>query len=174
MLLEDCFELGKLTKLHGYKGDIVLHFFSSTPEDYKDLESVLLEYNQELVPFFFEHKSKLKGSKMIVRFEDISPADSKKLVGAHVYIPLAMLPEIEQEDSFYYHEVKGYSAHQKDGSVLGIIEDVLDNTAQDLFLIVKDSRELLVPVVDDFIVEVNKVEKKIYLDLPEGFIDLYQ
>ena len=53
MLKESCFSLGKITKLHGYKGAVILHIDSSTPEYFKDLESVLLEIGTELVPFFF-------------------------------------------------------------------------------------------------------------------------
>ena len=82
MLKESCFSLGKITKLHGYKGAVILHIDSSTPEYFKDLESVLLEIGTELVPFFFAERGKLNGKKLVVKFEDIRPEEAPRIVGS--------------------------------------------------------------------------------------------
>ena len=82
MLKEQCFLLGKITKLHGYKGAMVLHIDSSTPQYFKELESVFLEFNQELVPFFFAEKGKLNGKKLIVKLEDVSPEQASRFIGS--------------------------------------------------------------------------------------------
>ncbi|MCH1533870.1 MAG: 16S rRNA processing protein RimM, partial [Schleiferiaceae bacterium] len=80
MQKEQCFSLGKITKLHGYKGAVVLHIDSSTPQYFKELESVLLEIDQELVPFFVASRGKLNGKKLVVSFEDVDPNQAKILV----------------------------------------------------------------------------------------------
>ena len=98
MQKEQCFSLGKITKLHGYKGGLILHIDSSTPHYFKDLESVLLDIDQELVPFFLSQKGKLNGKKLLIYLEDVRPEDAYKYVGREAYLPESMLPEAEDVD----------------------------------------------------------------------------
>jgi 16S rRNA processing protein RimM len=50
MTKEDCFELGKITKTHGVKGEVILWLDVDFPEDYEEMDSVFLEVRGELVP----------------------------------------------------------------------------------------------------------------------------
>ena len=97
MQKEQCFSLGKITKLHGYKGAVVLHIDSSTPQYFKELESVLLEINQELVPFFVSTIGALNGKKLVLSFEDIGLEEAKRLVNSAAFLPMHMLPEPEED-----------------------------------------------------------------------------
>jgi len=107
---EQCFSLGKITKLHGYKGAVVLHIDSSTPQYFKELESVLLEINQELVPFFVSSRGALNGKKLVLSFEDVGPDEAKRMVNASVYLPNNMLPDPKKEKSFYDKAIEGFTA----------------------------------------------------------------
>ncbi|MDC1022467.1 ribosome maturation factor RimM [Schleiferiaceae bacterium] len=168
MQKEQCFLLGKITKLHGYKGSMVLFIDSSTPQYFKHLESVFLEINQELIPFFFSQRGKLNGKKLIVTLEDINSEQATSLVGSSAYLPKEMLPSVAE--GFYDKAIIGFKAISK-GEVIGSIVDVIENTAQSLFLI-KGERENLVPAVEAFIKEIDHQNKKVYLELPEGLLDL--
>jgi 16S rRNA processing protein RimM len=167
---EQCFSLGKITKLHGYKGGLILHIDSSTPQFFKDLESVFLEINQELVPFFFAQKGKLNGKKLLVYFEDISPEKASALVGRNAYLPQSMFPEVE-DDLYYDKAIMGYDVIVKDASI-GKIVDVVENSGQNLFVVASNSSEYLIPAVDPFITSLDQAKKIIYLELPEGLLDL--
>jgi 16S rRNA processing protein RimM len=167
---EQCFSLGKITKLHGYKGGLILHIDSSTPQFFKDLESVLLDINQELVPFFLSRKGKLNGKKLLIYLEDVRAEDAHKYVGRKVYLPESMLPKTE-EDSYYDKAIIGYTAW--DGEIeIGEVVDVVENSSQNLFIVEKDEQELLIPAVDAFIESIDSKQKIIYLELPEGLLDL--
>ena len=170
MQKEQCFSLGKITKLHGYKGGLILHIDSSTPQYFKDLESVLLDINQELVPFFLSRKGKLNGKKLLIYLEDVRAEDAHKYVGRKVYLPESMLPKTE-EDSYYDKAIIGYTAC--DGEIeIGEVVDVVENSSQNLFIVEKDEQELLIPAVDAFIKSIDSEQKIIYLELPEGLLDL--
>jgi 16S rRNA processing protein RimM len=171
---EDCFSLGKITKLHGYKGGIILHIDSSTPQYFKELESVFLEINQELVPFFFAKRGKLNGKKMVIVLEDVDPDEASRLVGCSAYLPQSMLPQSEDDDSFYDKAIIGFRAIDVNNgdNIIGVIEDIIENTAQNLFVIVNEEREFYIPVVDAFISRIDNTSKFVYLDLPEGLLDL--
>ena len=53
MRIEDCFQLGHISRLHGFKGEVVAVFDTDRPEAYENLESVFLEDRGELIPFFY-------------------------------------------------------------------------------------------------------------------------
>ena len=170
MQKEQCFSLGKITKLHGYKGGLILHIDSSTPQYFKDLESVLLDIDQELVPFFLSQKGKLNGKKLLIYLEDVRPEDAHKYVGCEAYLPESMLPKAE-DDTYYDKAIIGYKAW--DGpKEIGKVVDVVENSSQNLFVVEKGEQEFLIPAVDAFIKGIDTNEKNIYLELPEGLLDL--
>ncbi|MDG1902739.1 MAG: ribosome maturation factor RimM [Schleiferiaceae bacterium] len=171
MQKEQCFSLGKITKLHGYKGAVVLHIDSSTPQYFKELESVLLEINQELVPFFVSSRGALNGKKLVLSFEDVGPDEAKRMVNASVYLPNNMLPDPKKEKSFYDKAIEGFTAVNQ-GENIGQIAEIIEQSAQNLFLIQSDDNRYLIPVVEPFIERIDHKKKFIYFDLPEGLLDL--
>ena len=148
---------------------MVLHIDSSTPQYFKELESVFLEFNQELVPFFFAEKGKLNGKKLIVKLEDVSPEHASRFIGSSAYLPQEMLPT--PKDGFYDKAILGFSAFNGDKPI-GVIEDVIENASQNLFVIENNQKEYLVPAVEAFIQSIDHTDKNVYLDLPDGLLDL--
>lgn len=172
MQKEDCFYLGKITKTHGFKGNLILHLETDEPELYEKLESVFIEKDGILVPFFFEFAQPYSKGKLLVKFEDISPEEAQRLVNRAIYLPMDTLPELDGTD-FYYHEIIGFTVIDSKHGDIGIIKSVNDSGAQALFEIKSDRKEILIPVVDEWILEVNRKEKFIKIETPEGLVDLY-
>jgi 16S rRNA processing protein RimM len=82
-----------------------------------------------------------------------------------------MLPPLEGT-KFYYHEVIGFEILENDQPV-GTVIKILDQGVQALFEIKKeDGTSSLIPIHDDFILEVNRDSKRIHVQLPEGLLDL--
>ena len=75
MTKEDCYLVGKLTKTHGLKGEMAIWLDVDYPEEYEDLESILVEMKGELIPYFVE-QIQIRANKSIIKFEDV---DSKAL-----------------------------------------------------------------------------------------------
>ncbi|MFA5620894.1 MAG: ribosome maturation factor RimM [Weeksellaceae bacterium] len=172
MQIEDCYYLGKITKLHGFKGNLILHLDTDEPEIYQNMESVFIEKNGMLIPFFFENIGPHSKNKLLIKFEDLTPEEAEKLVNRAVYLPLDTLPELD-EDGFYYHEIIGYKVFDDQKGEIGIIKNVNDSGLQDLFEIDFNGKEILIPIVDDWITEVNHDEQFIKIKTPEGLIELY-
>lgn len=172
MQKEDCYYLGKITKKHGFKGNLILHLETDEPEMYQDMESVFIEVNGILVPFFFETIGPHSKGKLLVKFEDVSAEEAEKLVNHLIYLPMEELPELDGND-FYYHEIIGYAVIDADQGNIGHIQDVNDSGVQALFEIEFNGKEILIPIVDEWILEVNREEKFIKIETPDGLIDLY-
>ncbi|GGC83945.1 ribosome maturation factor RimM [Flavobacterium lutivivi] len=173
MRKEECFYLGKIAKKFSFKGEVLIYLDTDEPEQYEELESVFVEFNKNLVPFFIENSSIHKGDFLRVKFEDIdSEQDADELIGSHIYLPLSMLPKLEG-NKFYFHEVIGFDVVDKRLGNIGKIVSINDSTSQPLFEILFNEKEILIPMIDHFIIEVNRKEKKIILNTTEGLVDLY-
>ena len=173
MRKEDCFYLGKIVKKYSFKGEVLAKLDTDDPELYKELESVFVAMGNNLVPFFIERASLHKDTLLRMKLEEVdSEAEADRLMRAELYLPLEMLPELD-DDQFYFHEVIGYQIEDERYGLVGVLEGVNDNTAQALLEIDRDGKQVLSPLNDEFIVKVDRDNKKIIVRTPEGLIDLY-
>lgn len=171
MEIKNCFYLGKVTKPFGFKGELVLFFDVDSPEDYSQLDGVYIDINKRLVLYPIE-SIRVRNNKATVRFSDLTPEDALKLIGKDMYLPLELLPELEG-NKFYYHEVIGFEVVDNERGDIGKIETVLDYPATPLFSIIFNGKEILMPIIDSVIVNVDRESKIIYINAPIGLIDLY-
>lgn len=173
MRKEDCFYLGKIAKKFSFKGEVLIYLDTDEPELYENMESVFVEFNKNLVPFFIESAALHKNDFLRVQFEDVdSEEEADKLIGCEIYLPLNMLPKLEG-NQFYFHEVIGFEIEDKRVGVFGKIVSINDTTAQPLFEVVNGEVEILIPMIDQFLVEIDRKNKKVVMDLPEGLIEMY-
>jgi len=171
MTKEECYQLGRITKPFGYKGQVVFFLDVDTPEDYADLDSVFVDVKGHLMPYFIKDLN-LKGNKAIVTFDDISSEEALSLVGCELYLPLDLLPELTG-NQFYFHEIIGWKVVDSEKGDIGIIQSVIDYPAQPLFQIMKNDVEILIPVIDQVIQKVDREKKTMFISAPNGLIDLY-
>lgn len=168
---EACFQLGKITKPFGYKGQVVFFLDVDCPDDYSELDSVFVEVKGQLVPHFIKD-IKIGGNKATVTFEELTPDEARALVGCDLYLPLDVLPPLTG-NRFYFHEVIGWRVVDSEKGDIGTIASVIDFPAQPLFQIMQNDKEILIPIIDPVIKQVNREEKIMYITAPNGLIDMY-
>ena len=173
MRKEDCFYLGKIAKKFSFKGEVLIYLDTDEPELYENMESVFVEFNKDLIPFFIENNALHKNDFLRVKFEDVdTEEEADKMIGCEIYLPLNMLPKLEG-DKFYFHEVIGFEIEDKRLGVFGKIVSINDTSAQPLFEVVNGTVEILVPMIDQFLVKIDRENKKVLMDLPEGLVEMY-
>ena len=173
MTKEECFYLGKIVSKFSFKGEVLAKLDTDEPELYTDMASVFVEFNKNLVPYFLERAQLHKSTLLRIKFEDVDEElDADDLIGAELYLPLAELPKLP-EDKFYYHEIIGFRVEDHNYGDVGVIKSINDQTAQVLFVIDRQGTEILIPLNDDFIEQVDKPNQLIKVRTPEGLIDMY-
>ena len=173
MRKEDCFYLGKIVRKHSFRGEVVIKLDTDEPELYQNLESVFVALGNNLVPFFIESILLQKGNQLRIRFEDVKDeADADAILGIEVYLPLKFLPKLTG-NKFYFHEIIGFDIEDINYGLLGVITGVNDSSAQPLFEVNSNGVEIFIPMIDHFIKKVDRENKKISVETPEGLIDLY-
>ncbi len=172
MQLDDCFELGYIVKPHGTKGELQVFLDVDNPEEYLEMESVLVAQGADLVPFFIESLKKA-GKNIVFAFEEINTIEeAEELRGAKLYLPLVALPELKSHQ-FYYHEIIRFTIQDQHLGKLGEVKEVFLKGKQDLIVMDYRGAEVLIPVTDDIITGVDKENRVLKTNLPEGLLDVY-
>ena len=173
MQKEDCFFVGKVVKKYSFKGELLIKLDTDDPELFLEMESVFVEQHKTLIPFFIQRSQLHKSSLLRVQFEDIyDEASANAMLGTELFLPLDFLPPLEG-NKFYYHEIVGFKVTDIRFGDVGVLVGVNDKTAQHLFVIEKLGKEILIPINDLFIKQVDRENKMLRLEVPEGLIELY-
>ncbi|AQY21489.1 ribosome maturation factor RimM [Riemerella anatipestifer] len=173
MRKEDCYFLGKITRKHGLSGNVILKLDTDQPEFYNKLESIFVEINGLLVPFFIEKQQWQKSDSKIITFKNVSDAMIGQALGKSVFLPLSTLPPLEG-NRFYYHEVIGFDVFDEAENFCGSIKEINDQAAQHYFILNNKGKEVIIPIIKDWILKVNRDEKIISMQLPEGLLEVFE
>jgi len=168
----DFFYLGRILKAFGKKGELNVVLDTDNPENYKNLKSVFLDLKGNLIPYFIEN-IQIKNNKAIIKLKDVlTPEISEMFVNAEIFLPLDQLPKLTG-NKFYYHDIIGYTIIDKTYGNIGKVEKVLDLPQQAILQIKYKNKEILIPITDEIIKIVDRNDKQIKIEAPEGLIEIY-
>lgn len=159
---------GKFLKPHGTKGEIGLWSDSMSLDE--ECDFVAADIDGILVPFFFEYKKTKNNDTMIVKIERMNSNEEVRLLtNREVYIPREW---VENSNNVSWGYFRGFTAEDTTHGTLGEITDIDDSTINTLFVIQNNGSELLVPIQEEFIREIDHEKRHIIFCLPEGLISL--
>lgn len=172
MQKDEAFYIGYVTKTKGLKGEVQL-YFEFENFDAIDFDVIFADMNGKMVPFFVSTYKLYPNSTGLFYFDDIDHIDkAQALVKKKMYLPLTQMPE-RDEDDFTYHDLKGFIATDEKLGELGEIIEVNEYPQQFVATVHYKNRDVLFPLNEDFIVEIDDEENLLHLDLPEGLLDVY-
>jgi len=173
MGFDDCYELGNVIKTHGLNGEISILLDVDDPSQYTKLESVFVDINEKLIPFFIETIHLQKENKALVALEDVEDIDTaKELVGKRLFLPLSFLPKLKS-NQYYFHQLAGFEVYDNE-KLIGKVLSVYELPQNNLLAIDHEGIEILVPLDDGIIASVDLDTKTIKANLPDGLIDVYK
>lgn len=173
MQQSDCFQLGYIAKLHGFKGEVSLFLDVTDPSEYASLDAFYIEINGTLTPFFVESFQLKQKGFAAVKLEGVnSENDAKVLLRKSCFLPLSLLPELD-DNHFYDHEVIGFDVVDERFGLVGKLEQVIDLSVNPLLQIMNGEKEVLIPFVQGLIQKVDRPEKTLHISVPEGLIEMY-
>jgi len=173
MIKADCFHLGYIAKLHGFKGEVSLFLDVTNPEDYATLDAIFIDIDNHLTPFFITSlKLKNKGFAA-VRLEGVNDeASARRILRNDVYLPAQILPELEGVH-FYDHEVAGFTVVDKSYGNVGTLKQVIDLKANPLLQVMQGEKEVLIPLIEGLVTKVDRKAKELHVQAPGGLIEMY-
>ena len=170
--LSDYFFLGKVINPNGFKGKVNAYFDTDEPDLYKSLKMVYLRIGGAPIPYFID-SIRLMNNKAVIEFQDVDSIEKAEILNKkEMYLPLSELPELSGKN-FYFHEVIGFQVIDKIFGEIGPIKQILDYPNQAVMQVIHKEKEILIPVNMDVIKLVDRNNKEIKIEAPEGLIEIY-
>jgi 16S rRNA processing protein RimM len=172
MKADEAFYIGYITKTRGLKGEVQLFFEYEDPEAL-DLDVVFADINGKMVPFFTSSYKLQTNNTGYFSFDDVDHIDKAQvLLRKKIYLPLAKKPE-KAEDEFYYTDLVGFEVTDEKLGLLGAIMEVHEYPQQFVATVTYNEREIMFPLSEDFIQEIDGEGRRLTVNLPEGLLDVY-
>jgi 16S rRNA processing protein RimM len=172
MKVEDCFRIGSVIKTRGLKGELQAYIDFAQP-DKLDFDALFLQVNGRLVPYFVESFKMPQKNTAYIYLEDVDHIDKASLlVKKDIYLPNKHKP-VKNEDDFTLNDLMGFTAIDEDEGELGEIIEIQELPQQLIATVVYKNREVLFPLSEGIITGIDVVKNIVYVDLPEGLLDIY-
>lgn len=165
--------IGKLVATFGLNGEIILKHHLGKKSSLKGLETLFVEKNKdELLPYFIESTKIKNDDEIYIKLEGINTKESARtLVQKQVWLP---------DEDFQKYAGKsapisllGYHIIH-DNTDLGEILEVIEQPHQVLCRILLEGKEALIPVHQETLQKIDKKNKQVLLDLPDGLLDIFR
>ncbi len=173
MTAEEWIRAGKILKTHGHKGHLLIAAEASYERELLSQSCFFLEVFEEKVPFFITLMEQAAPGTAIVRFEEAgTPEEARRLTGSAIFIPKKALTTATRS-AMSLSDLSGYSVHDKVFGPAGVIESILEMPQQKIMKIRLGTREILIPLVRDILLRKDRKKKILYINAPDGLIEMY-
>ncbi len=165
-------KIGKIVNAVALRGEVKVYHYSDDKERFAELDRILLERKGKYEEYSIEGVRYQK-EMVILKLKGVNDRNAAEaLKERDLYITEADLRELP-EDTFYIRDLIGCKVlNAEDSGEIGEITDVLQNSAQDIYQIrLASGKEVLIPVVAEFVKEVDIEHKTVKIKLIPGFID---
>jgi len=171
MPFEGYYYIGKVVRLYSYKGEVYIRLYVNNPEEYLEMESMFLNIQDNLVPFFVESIQFGSKGMLRVKFEDIdTEIDAKSLLKKDIYAPNSFLPSEESE--IREDDILGFTVIDSKKGEIGEVEELISYPTNTLILIEQGEKDILIPFQDAFIQKIDSEKKIIQVNLPDGLLEI--
>jgi len=167
--MNEYLESGKIINTHGVRGDIKIYPYTDTPEDFLDFKHIYIKENGDYVKKTVTKVSVFKNTVLMHikgcdTFEEANSLREKLVYVTRDQFDLS-------EGQHFIVDIIGLSIIDVDtGKVYGKVTDVIQGVASDIYEVQTDKGTFLVPVVDEFIKEID-LNKGIFIKPIEGLIE---
>ena len=165
-------EVGKIVNTHGLRGEVKVISWTDYPEVFEDIEYVYVKKKNDYERLDITGIKYQKGN-LIVRFsqlKDINEAERYK--NQVIYTEREMLGDLP-DGVYYIADLIGLDVVTENGEKIGVIKDVFNTGSNDIYDIKREGQKnLLLPVIDEVVLNIDMEEKKVTVHMMEGLEDL--
>ena len=165
--------IGFIRKTHGFRGDIKIAIDEHFEEDVLNSEFFFIEIEGFKVPFRIVNVDNTRD--LVVKLHGIeSNNDAANIIGKAIYLLISdivaaqdYLEDAKNLDNFIDYKICDNLTNTKH-----LIHEIREFPQQIMAVILIENKELLIPMNDQFIEEIDPDDKIVYMNLPEGILDL--
>lgn len=172
--MDEFVKIGRTQKPHSIKGELKLNVEEIYVEDLFAVEAVFLEIKGQKVPYFVEELQ--EGNAMILKLEGIESRNAaEELAHKDLFLrrkDINLPDEVIASGGLRYKHLEGYIIFDEEAGEVAEIEEVAEFPQQEMAYITYNNKTLLIPMNPNLILRIDAAAKKVYMDLPEGLLEL--
>ncbi len=162
--------IGTIVAPFGLRGELKVFPLSDIPDRFVSLSTVCL--GPDHARYTIESVRPYKGEMVLLKLSGIDDATLAETLRDHaLYIPVSELATLPP-DSYYQHDIVGLQVCKMDGSVVGVIGDIMPTAGNDVYVIKgEEGKQFLIPAVKEVIKQVDLIRHVMYIDPIKGMLD---
>ena len=170
--MEKVIRIGKVSRLHGFKGELSLKVDQEFISSMEEADLLLLELDKKQVPFFIESFRLTTTGFVLMKFEDVdTEADANRLRNAEIFLREEDVIEEDMEDDGL-QKLLGFQVIDLHKGEIGEVAEVTDIAGNTFLIIDREDGEVYIPFHEDIVEEVDEENAIIRVSTPEGLIEL--
>lgn len=171
--MDNYFKIGRLAASIGLEGEIILEHNLGKKTDLAGVQAIFLNSTDgKFLPYFLASAKASKTNEVIIKLEDIHTMESaRKLTPKDVWL---------SEKDFNHHRsdkspvaLLGFHIISQ-GKDLGEIIEIFDMPHQILCTIIINEKEVLIPIHPANTIKLDKKNKAIEVDVPDGLLEIFE
>jgi len=164
---ENFTEIGRVVRPQGLHGEVKISLTHANPEFITENSLVYLRNPRgDFLPAriaLVRPEKPERNNSFFVQFEHIDDRSSaEKIVSSGIFVDAKIGPSLKEETDADSQNYTNYNVFDESGAEIGFVTDVIYTPAHPVLIIQKDSGQLMVPAVDEFIQETNQKSRTIY------------
>ena len=170
---QDLIVVAHIVKVRGLRGEVVADLLTDFPDRFEHLSSLIAVSADGAHRSLQIEEQWFHGDRLVLKFAGFDQIEeAKQLVGCNLAVPADERVELP-DDSFYDWELIGCRVETVSGQAVGEVREIMRPGGVELLSVVDaDNRDRLVPMAADIVVEIDKDQKLIRIDPPEGLLEL--
>lgn len=161
--------IGRIIRAHGLRGEVSVAVLTEFPERFETTEWVYLGNEFEAAPYRLVSYRWHRRNILLTLAEVNNRTQAEALQGQFVQVPLDQAVSLP-EGVYYLYQLIGLQVKTTEGQSLGVITEVMETGANDVYVVKHDDRELLLPAIPDVIKSVDIANGLMIVQLIEGLI----
>ena len=169
--MEDMFQVGVISNTHGIAGEVKVFPTTDDVKRFKKLKEVILDTGKDTQILHVEQARFFK-NMVILKFKEFkSINDVERLRGKSLYVTRENAVKL-QKDEYFIADMIGIQVLSDEGEDLGILDDVLQTGANDVYVVTKEGqKELLIPAIRECILDIDIKNRQMQVHLMPGLRD---
>ncbi len=171
--MSEYFKTGKLVATYGLKGELVFKHHLGKKTSLKGLEAIFIEEKKDsFIPYFIQSTQIKNDSETYLKLEQVDTREAAhRLCPREVWLEAADFKKFAAKSAPI--SLLGFTMIQDD-TILGEVLEVIEQPHQVLCTILFNGRETLIPINEAFLEKVDSKNRKVYVQLPDGLLDIYK
>ncbi|MBI3110165.1 MAG: 16S rRNA processing protein RimM [Ignavibacteriales bacterium] len=170
-LPSDLIAVGQVTRTVGIRGEVNLLSLTDDPRRFKELKEVWVGPDETAVERFTIAGSRQNRSGVVLKLKELetqSAAESRR--GQLVYVRKSKGRK-PASGSYFIHDIIGLQVVTEAGDIVGNVQDVLQLPANDVWVVMNDGKEMLIPALKQVIMAVDLKQRRVVINPLEGMLE---